>query len=653
MDDKVNARHSPPASSSRGIATGGDPTYRAAILELALIALWALWVGRAYLDFDVTMVPGGREYGSVVQSHHLWTRFQDCGWCALWNGSERGGAPALVNVYGSALHPLVALTTLAFGVVNGSKVALIAALWIAGLAQWCLARVLRLGWLARLWSGLVAVVGGHLATRMELGLFGVILSTATCSLVFPAALKVARDGGRRNTILLSVTLALAIVAGQGYLQIGLVFLSPAFLLLILDRDLRLRPSWREYAIAIGLALLMAAPLLVPLAHFWPNFGKEMDWNLSAAQPLKYFVLNFIIDDRVFLLSEALGKLPQAASYSMYIGWLPVLLAFLCLRVARPQDQRNLLFLVTSATLALLTGSAVTLRWLQPILPGVAGIRFPSLIGGLAVPPVLGLAAYGLDGLFSANWPRLSLSNHAPQDRGESAVSLRWLLLIPLICSLRAGYEFSQEWLHVTELGDGTSAILNALRTPSLQWVEPPFGEHFFIEPAIRMGLKLSPGIRPWHWKERTPPEPYLEASRQGPPPNAYEVTTIEDVPIYRFNDNREYAFVRTDDGAVPCWASGRGGNLIVSCAAPEAGELVVRENSWNGWYAWRDGERVPLLQARWLSVDALAGEHEYRFRYLPWDVPLGVLLSFVGMALSIWQWRTSSSPRTTSRKEGQ
>ncbi len=649
MDDKVKASPPSPPSPLRAVARWSrDPTCRAAILELVLIAAWALWVGRAYLDFNVNMVPAGREYGSVVQSHHVWTRFRDCGWCALWNGSERGGAPAFVDVYGSMLHPLVALTTLAFGVVNGSKVALIAALWTAGLAQWCLARVLRLGWLARLWSGLAAVVGGHLAARMELGLFGIILSTATCSLVFAPALEVARKAGRRNTILLAVALALAILAGQGYLQIGLLFLSPAFLLLVLDRDLRLRPFCREYTIAIGLALLMAAPLLVPLAHFWPNFAKEMDWTLGAAQPLKYFVLNFVINDRGVLLSEVLDKLPQAASYSMYIGWLPILLAILCLRFAQSRDQESLLFLAVSAALALLTASAVTLRWLQPILPGVAGIRFPSLIGGLAVPPVLGLAAYGLDGLFSANWPRLSLRS---QGQSERMLSLRWLLLIPLVCSLHAGYQFSQEWLYVAEIGGSVSAILDALRTPSLQWVEPPFGEHFFVEPAVRMELKLSPGIMTWHWKERMPPEPYLEASRHGPPPNSYEVKIVENVPIYRFNSNREYAFVRTDDAILPCGASGKGGSLIVTCATPASGKLVVRENKWAGWYAWRDGERVPLLQDRWLSVDALAGEHQYCFRYLPWDVPLGVLLSLLGVVLSAWQWLRHPPTQSTSSGE--
>ncbi len=624
---------------SRAITTWiANPARRAAIVELTLIAVWALWVGRAYLNFDVDMVPSGREYGSAIQTHHLWTSVKECGWCALWNGSARGGMPAFADVYGSKLHPLVALTTLALGVVNGAKIALIVALWTAGLAQWWLARVLRLGWLARLWSGLAAVVGGHLAARMELGLFGIVLSTAMCSLVFPSALEVGRFGGRRRAVGLSVVLALAVLAGQGYLQIGLIFLSPACLFLILDGDLGVRATWREYLMAVGLAFLLVAPLLVPLAHFWPNFTKPMEWDFGFTQPLRYFVLNFVIDDHDFLMSEALGKLPQAASYSMYIGYLPILLAVLCLHFVQPRDRQALLFLAASAALALLTASGVTLRWLIPVLPGVVGIRFPSLIGGLAVPPVLGLAAYGLDALFSADWPRLGLSLDASQEGNQGMVSLRWLLVIPLVFSLRAGYQFSHHWLRVTHLNDSVSAILDALRTPSLQWVQPPFGEHYFVEPAIRMGLKLSPGILTWDWKERTPPEPYLEASRAGAPPDAYEIEVVHDVGIYGIIDDRDYASVQTDGGAIPCPASGRGGKVVVKCATPQAGELVVRENRWAGWYAWRDGERVSLSDGRWLSLEAPAGEHEYRFRYLPWDVPLGILLSIVGIAVTIWQW---------------
>jgi hypothetical protein len=55
--------------------------------ELILIAAGALGIGRAYLNFDPQIIPAGREFLSAIQVHHLWTRAQACGWCALWDGS--------------------------------------------------------------------------------------------------------------------------------------------------------------------------------------------------------------------------------------------------------------------------------------------------------------------------------------------------------------------------------------------------------------------------------------------------------------------------------------------------------------------------------------------------------------------------------------
>jgi hypothetical protein len=631
------------------------PTHRGArywwvVAELVILALWALWVGRAYLDFNPDVTPGGREYGSAIQAHHLWTRAQQCGLCALWDGSERGGFPALVDTLGSALHPLVIATTSAWGVVNGSKVALIVALWLGGLAQWWLAREMKLGWPARAWSGMLGTSAGHLAGRMELGIFSVVLSTAMAALIFPAALAVARSGKRRATVLLAVILALTIVAGQGYIQAGLLFLSPAFLILVLDKHLRLRPVWREYAIAVGLALLLAALFLVPLLHFWPHFVKDSDPTLGAMQPLKYFVLNLVIGDFEFLMSDILHKLPYPHLYTMYVGWTPVLLAALCLKFGQREDRRTLLFLAASIALALLTASGVILRLLQPIVPAVAALRYAPIIGGLAVPPLLGLAAYGLDRLLAVNWPQLSLHLQDSQGRRAATMNLKWLLVIPLVWSLYVTCDFAQNWLYVTNIDPGTYDVLQALHTPSLQWVEPPPGEHWYIEPAVRMGLKLSPGIMTWRWRDRPFPEPYLEANYIETPPDFTETRFVNDwIPIYGFKD-RVYAFVQTGDEMIPCRAFGTGGDLLIKCSTREAGTLIVRENSWTGWYAWRDQERAPLLNDRWLSVKAPAGEHYYRFRYLPWDVLVGILLWAIGIALCVWQWSSPTSSRMTARE---
>jgi hypothetical protein len=78
--------------------------------------------------------------------------------------------------------------------------------------------------------------------------------------------------------------------------------------------------------------------------------------------------------------------------------------------------------------------------------------------------------------------------------------------------------------------------------------------------------------------------------------------------------------------------------IEVVCDGELPGYLVVKENMWSGWRAWRDGVRVPLLANEWLEVVAPAGNHVYSFRYLPWDVPLGMLLSLAGMIMAGLLW---------------
>jgi hypothetical protein len=363
--------------------------------------------------------------------------------------------------------------------------------------------------------------------------------------------------------------------------------------------------------------------------------------------LEYVPLNLVIRDLEFLNSSVLSKSPFPHLDAMYIGWVPVLLAMLCLRFARRQDRRVLLFLGASAVLPFLTASGISLRWVQPLVPALAWVRNPPQIAALAVPPILALSAYGLDKLFEASWPRLALSYQVSSDEQRGGISLRWLLVVPLVWNLCTVYRFARIWLYPTELREDVQLVLQALRTPDLQWVQPPFGEHFWIESAVGMSLKLSPGIMTWQWKDRPLPKPYLEASRLGPPAGGVQVIEVEGIPIYRLED-QEYAFVRADGERVLCQAFGTGGDLLVQCSNPTDGRLIVRENSWAGWYAWRDREPAPLLQDRWLSVEAPAGEHTYRFRYLPWDVPLGVLLSLLGITLSIWQWFKHPPSQTSS-----
>ncbi len=183
-----------------------------------------------------------------------------------------------------------------------------------------------------------------------------------------------------------------------------------------------------------------------------------------------------------------------------------------------------------------------------------------------------------------------------------------------------------------------------MATSSLQWVQPPEGAWIYIERGIQQGLKLSPGILPFDWKGRSQPEPYLQVFLKGPlPSRSFLYDHIGRARVSMSYDNREYAYVYTLSGAVfPCKAQGLGGDLTVTCNNLAAGTLLVRENAWDGWYAWLDGSPVSRISSPWLSVSVPAGQHEIHLRYLPVDVWVGLLLGMAGAAACLRLWRANS-----------
>ncbi len=380
------------------------------LAEWVVIVLWAMWVGRVFLNLDPNAWPYGPEFGAVVHPQLVWTLLPKCGDCMLWNGSMNGGYPAFVDLSGVVLHPLVAITTLLWGAINSAKITIVASLVMAGLAQWWLARVMGLGVVPRLWSAALAVVGGHLAWRINSGIFPLLLSTAAASLVIAPGLELALTRSRRAIVWLGGALALLFVSGQGYMQMGVIVgLLPAFLVFLFGDGTRLRPVWKDLMLAGILAVLLSAIFWVPLAQFWPHFAKDADFAFSEAQPLEYSILNLVIHDAEFYNNEALHKVPYPYLNVNYIGWIPVLLAILALRLVPRSASRLLAFFLVAIGLVYLTSSAITLKLLAQVLPAfAAGVRNPSLISGLAVPLVLALAAWGLDELLQLDWPRLTL-----------------------------------------------------------------------------------------------------------------------------------------------------------------------------------------------------------------------------------------------------
>lgn len=606
-------------------------------LELLALALWAIYVGWEYMDMDPHVIPLGREFGSSIPANHLWNQILSCGPCAMWNGFQRGGFPAFADMQGSMLHPIVILTTLVFGVVNGVKITIVISFWLAGVAQWWIAHELKVGWLPRMWSAGIAIAGGHLAGRMELGVYGVVLSTAATSLVLAALIRIAKNNTRRNAVLLGVITASAIVSGQGYIQVGLIGILPVFAFFFWRKNSP-RSTWINYSIAVVLALLLAAPFLIPLLHFSANISKWFDPTFASAQPISYFILNLVIDDPSYFYSAVMTKFPYPYLYTLYIGWVPVLLFIFVLNRISIDDRRIIGFMIAGIVGEFLLASAIPLKMLVGVWPSLAGIRHSQQIAGLAIPLILGISAYGLEKLQSLRWE--DVINQVATNRLLKPM-IQVLILIPLIYSLNSCLKFATTWIKVVYLRDDLFLTLEKMKTNELQWVNPPFGEHVYVEPAIAAGLKLSPGIMTWAWDSRIPPSPYITADRRSP--TSYRSKLIEDSSeiIYKIHEENNYASIETDNKITVCTASGSGGYIEVLCNAKKSGILTVQENMWSGWHAWLDGEEIKFSEGTQLQVHTPAGKHKFTFRYLPWDVPLGLLFFIIGVFFSVWLWNTS------------
>jgi hypothetical protein len=610
------------------------------LAEIGAIVLWAVWVGRAYLDLTPNQWPTGLEFGMAIHSHYVWTLLSECGLCVLWNGFVSGGMPAFVETHGVVLHPLVIVTTLGWGVINGVKIALIASLAMGGLAQWWLAKVLRLGLVPRLWSAGMAVVAGHIAGKMEVGLFPLVLSTAAASLVIAAGLDLALNRRPRTIVWFGLTLALALVSGQGYLQIGLLLgLVPAYMIFFVDDHLRIDPIWKSFFLGGLLAILLASIYLVPLVHFLPFFAKDIDSSFGSAQSLVYAPLNLVISDMDFYRTDILGKDPFPYQYLTYIGWIPVLFAILGLRIKRNLDWRVIPFLLISVFLIYSISSATLLRILViPFPEFISGIRYPAIISGLVVPLILGTSALGLDCLLNIRWPSIMVGIFTERENSLRFDSRYLILSVLLLCSIKSGYDFSSQFLVTATLAESHYDVIEATKTESAQWISPPYGEHWWTPIALESGLKTTRPVRPWRWADRSPPEPFIEANRKPDlPEGASPLQVIDNINLYVFPDH-EYAFVDTGTDKIPCRATAKGGHIDVDCDTDVSGTLWVMENHYSGWSARRDNVPIPLGGGQWLNVHAPAGASQYQFRYRPLDVAVGFMLTLSGVVLAIWLW---------------
>jgi hypothetical protein len=610
-------------------------------LEIFIIIAWAIYAGRGYLNFSPDIWLYGSDYPLQVLNYYVWRLLPTCGGCVFWNGWVSGGWPAFGDWFGGILHPLVIISTLIFGAINASKIVVVASMAMAGLGQWWLARVMRLGTLPRMWIAMIAVAGGQLSGRMDMGLIIMYLSIAATSLIIAPAVDFALTGRRKTAIWMGILLAFAIMSGHGYMQLGLILgVAPAYLILLWGDKIR-QPIFKlRLLLAGGLAILVSSVNWLPLIRFWNNIVKAGDPAFFGTQSIPYIPLNMLISDYAFYTTEALQKKPFPAHYMIFIGWIPVILALLTIFLVPRKARRIWAFFAIGIFAIYLISSGFLLHMLVGDLKFLAGARHPAIISTLSIPFVLGLAAWGLELLLNKlKWPGLNLKKLR---NGPYIYQLPWaVLIIGLLFSIFQVYQFSRRWKAVEIPADRLQAVERVkeeLDHTSTQWVGYPFGDLPFAALAVEAGLKVNidEAHRNASWKDRSLPPPYIEAIKENLSSEAPDfLAQIANYASLLLHPENQYASIIIGEDKYACEAEARGGDIEVTCDSPAAGKLIVYENMYDGWKARLDGEPARLIGDEWLSVDAPAGEHTYTFRYRPWDAILGSILAIISLFLAV------------------
>jgi hypothetical protein len=406
---------------------------------------------------------------------------------------------------------------------------------------------------------------------------------------------------------------------------------------------------------------VAGPFLVPLAALLREVGKDVDVTFRTAQAFRYVPLNFVVNDIDFYRTELLEKQAYPGLYVNFVGWLPVLLAMLGLGAVASEERRigerrAVLFLSLCVVLLVWVSSATPLRALVQLSPWqsldelIGAWRNPSPIAGLAVAPLLALAAIGVQRLLDAPWPPLALAlGAAPHRTWRIELETRWLLAIGLVAAVAQAASFSHQWVAKSTIEPMVHQQLDGLRTPGLEWVRPPFGEGVFVEPAVRQGLKVVDDMRPWYWRDHDEPQPLVLASRtEESDPELRVVSEIDGVRIYEGPPERSYATLAQADGLVVCTARGVGGDVDVTCPPHNGGLLTVKEHYTAGWHASAGGVPLALRPALWLTMELPAGQTAVQLRYRPWTRWLGVILCVLGLALAAGVWWCAGAQETAA-----
>lgn len=211
------------------------PSFRQVALEFVVV----IWLGLLYSAFflgaaasDQSLALRGLNPANRIQAieHErlaglmipvqiglgLNERVSGIGHLPTWNPYLGTGTPLVNDAFFYLFNPFMSLPLLVLGAVQGSKIAIVIGLLMAGLNMWVFARAIGLGAVARVTVAALYLMSGGIIGKFNSGHFQLGLSLAWPPLVLAGLWWTVNSRDRRAPVLMAVAFALMFFSGNIY-----------------------------------------------------------------------------------------------------------------------------------------------------------------------------------------------------------------------------------------------------------------------------------------------------------------------------------------------------------------------------------------------------------------------------------------------------
>lgn len=601
----------------------------------------------------------------------------------LWNPIMGYGRSLIADPFLFVFNPFLSVPMFVFGLVNGTKLAMVLTFMVAGAGMYVLARGLKLSWVPALWCGLLYMMCGALPSHLIIGQIQLTFSLGWAPWAAAGLVWLFRKPGWGRACLAAIAMGLFFFCGNLYHQVYALFtfIIISVIAMVDWSTFQIKKPVVKYvllvaALSLGLIAIQLLPLMSARSSMDNIGGYVPDTQeFHGSQLMEYAFLNYVVADPDFSRTDILDQIPCPQENYRYIGIAPVLF-LLFLVPAFVRGNRATIAAMAASFLFLLAWAALEytfIRDLYEFFPILYQFRDPGRALSVGTIFLIALSGFALDHI----WRRLGEWQEEPVDGGTERwrspilLAAKGLLLLLLVYSLRRVYgenreyiyleyiyqpelELSANWLAANEDEQVTISsthtvaakiVLDAyelgIRSPDFIDGWRPSAPDYSIGEFIQ--LQIKPAFRlDWEYEDFTDPNYVLirNVGRLRVWQNLQAFPYAFSVPLERLVQG-DAIFPSEVERAG--YAARVGTNkIVVDLNVDEESMLVISESWFNGWTVRVDRERGVLAPVgSYLAVRVQPGTHHVVFEYRPRTFTIGLVLTLTTLAIMvgglIWQ----------------